>query len=416
MAAALEFRNVSKLYRLGETGTSLREALMSSARQLFTSRPPDPRPELWAVRDLSFRVEAGQSLGIIGPNGAGKTTILKLLSRITEPTTGVARTRGRVSSLIELGAGFHPDLTGRDNIFLNGTILGMSRRQIERSFDEIVDFSGLERFLDTPVKRYSSGMYARLGFSVAAFTGAAVLLVDEVLAVGDFNFQAKCVERMRELVRNGTSVIFISHSLYYVGYFCTHSMLMHRGQAKAFGRPAEVIAEYQKLLRDLSTEEEARHSNDELPAGPRAARIVDVQVLGPDGAPREIFDLGETLVLSIQGFASERIPSPVVRFSIFSSEGVRCFSSHNRMAHVDFPDVEGAFTVQVSLADLRLMPDSYSVSVALLESTALGPYDWKEFCVGFRMHHPSMEESFEGGMVYLPHSWDFQASPRAPLQ
>ncbi len=411
MLPALEFRNVSKLYRLGETGTSLREALANSARRIFTSRPVAPPQELWAVKDLSFHVDAGQSLGVIGPNGAGKTTILKLLSRISEPTAGVARAHGRVSSLIELGAGFHPDLSGRDNIFLNGTILGMSRRQIERHFDEIVDFSGLERFLDTPVKRYSSGMYARLGFSVAAFTGAAVLLVDEVLAVGDLNFQAKCIERMRELVRCGTSVVFISHSLYYVGCFCTQAMLMHQGRSLAFGAPANVIADYQKLLRDLSHAEESRRSTHEFIAGPRAARIVEVRVLGADGNPKEIFEPGETLILSIRSLASQRIVSPVVRFSIFSSEGVRCFSSHNRLARVDFPDVDGSFCVQVVLSDLRLMPDAYSISVALLESTALGPYDWNEFCAGFRVHDPESNDSYEGGIVYLPHAWSFQASP-----
>ena len=415
MLPALEFRNVSKLYRLGETGTSLREALTSSARRLFSLRPAAPAPELWAVKDLSFQVEAGQALGIIGPNGAGKTTILKLLSRITEPTVGVALARGRVSSLIELGAGFHPDLTGRDNIFLNGTILGMSRRQIENHFDEIVDFSGLERFLDTPVKRYSSGMYARLGFSVAAFTGASVLLVDEVLAVGDLNFQAKCVERMRDLVRNGTTVVFISHSLYYIGCFCTQAMLMHRGESAAFGAPADVIAEYQKLLRRLSRDEEAHQAHTEPGTGPRAARIVDVRVLGADGNPKEIFRPGETMILSIHGLAGRRIASPVVRFSIFSSEGVRCFSSHNRLARVDFPDVDGGFCVEVELSDLRLMPDAYSISVALLESTALGPYDWNEFCAGFRIHDPSMQDSYEGGMVYLPHSWRFHPTSNVSL-
>ena len=409
MRTVVQFDEVSKLYRLGDTGASLREALSTAGRRLI-SRHKESKQErsLWALRGVSFTAVEGEALGIIGPNGAGKTTILKLLSKITLPTVGLVQAHGRVSSLIELGAGFHPDLTGRDNIYLNGTILGMTHQHIRKRFDEIVAFSGLERFLDTPVKRYSSGMYARLGFSVAAFTGAKILLVDEVLAVGDLGFQAKCIELMRGLIRDGVTVIFISHSLYYVSYFCHRVLLLHEGEIRDCGAPARVIASYRELIRSIEQEERGRIDKVESFEGATKARLVDVTVLDVTGSPREVFSVGETLVVSCSGFAEETIESPVVRVSIFTSEGVRCFSSHNRMAGVKFPDIRGAFEARIEIPDLRLMPDAYSVSVALLESSALGPYDWREFCAGFRVVHPTVENCVEAGVVHLPHRWDLK--------
>lgn len=407
MAYAIEFDRVSKQYRLGEARTSLREALAAAAGKLVARARPAARPFLWALRDVSFRVAEGQALGVIGPNGAGKTTALKLLTGITRPTQGQVRAGARISSLIELGAGFHPDLTGRENIHLNGAILGMTPRQIRARFEEIVAFSGLERFLDTPVKRYSSGMYARLGFSVAAHTGARILLIDEVLAVGDLGFQARCVQRMRELLRDGATIVFISHSLYYVSYFCNRAILLHEGKVLESGTPQQAIASYQDLMRSLPCESRTVEGVTECSAAASKARITDVRACRADGRPGDVFALGETLVLRIRCRAFELVESPVVRVSIFSSEGVRCFSSHNVMQRVRFPDVRGDFEVRIELPDLRLMPDSYSISVGLLESSALGPYDWKEFCAGFRVARPGRDNFTETGLIFLPQRWHF---------
>jgi lipopolysaccharide transport system ATP-binding protein len=244
--AAVEMDHAYKKFRRGELYDSLRDLLPALAGRLLrkSGRTELGSREFWAVRDVSFEVKRGEAFGVIGANGAGKSTILKLLSGIMEPTRGALVVRGRLSALIEVSAGFHPDLTGRENVFLNGAILGMTRREIARRFDEIVAFSGLDDFIDTPVKRYSSGMFARLGFSVAAHVDPDILIVDEVLSVGDFVFQQKCVERMTSIMRRGATVIFVSHNLRAVAELCARVLLMERGQAAAIGAPDEVIRTY----------------------------------------------------------------------------------------------------------------------------------------------------------------------------
>lgn len=241
----IEVDGLGKMYLLGEDhgqAQTLRESLTAGFKRI--GRPRPPRTELWSLRDVSFEVPRGAALGVIGRNGAGKSTLLKVLTRITEPTTGVVRTRGRVGSLLEVGTGFHPELTGRENVYLNGAILGMPRRAIERTFDEIVDFAGVERFLDTPVKRYSSGMYLRLAFSVAAHLDADILLVDEVLAVGDAEFQRKCLGRMATVEREGRTVVFVSHNLDAIVRLCPTCVWLEQGSVEAIGPAAEVVDTY----------------------------------------------------------------------------------------------------------------------------------------------------------------------------
>jgi lipopolysaccharide transport system ATP-binding protein len=234
--------NLSKLYHFGDAvDFSLRDWISS----LF-KRPEDYREkhELWALRDVSFEVDEGDTLAIIGNNGAGKSTLLKILSRITKPTQGTAEIRGRVGSLLEVGTGFHNELSGRDNIFLNGAILGMKKAEISRKFDEIVEFSEIEKFLDTPVKHYSSGMYMRLAFSIAAHFEPDILIVDEVLAVGDINFQRKCLGKMDEVSRSGRTVLFVSHNLGSLAQICNKGLLLDRGEVKAYGGIEETIDIY----------------------------------------------------------------------------------------------------------------------------------------------------------------------------
>ncbi len=243
---ALEVQGLFKKFRRGELYDSLRDFVPAMIRSVAKRRNGAEltRKEFWALQDVSFDLRRGEAFGIIGGNGAGKSTILKLLTGIMRPTSGTVNVAGRVSALIEVGAGFHPDLTGRENIYLNGTILGMTRQEIKQRFDEIVDFSGLEEFIDTPVKRYSSGMYARLGFSVAAHVDPDVLLVDEVLSVGDYLFQLKCIERMNTVMSSGATVVFVSHNLQAVAELCKRSMLLERGQVKVIGPTDEIIRSY----------------------------------------------------------------------------------------------------------------------------------------------------------------------------
>jgi lipopolysaccharide transport system ATP-binding protein len=238
----LEAKHLHKKFRKGELYTSLRDLIPALARNAVKGGLG--RSEFWALKDVTFQVERGEAFGIIGHNGAGKSTLLKHLCGILVPTSGELVVRGRLSALIEVGAGFHPDLTGRDNIYLNGTILGMSRAEIRKKFDAIVEFSELGDFLDTPVKRYSSGMYARLGFAVAAHVEPDVLVVDEVLSVGDFAFQRKSVEKMRQVMASGTTVVFVSHNLRAVADLCKRGMLLDRGTVLAIGPATEVITTY----------------------------------------------------------------------------------------------------------------------------------------------------------------------------
>ena len=244
--AVLSMEHVSKKFRRGEMYDSLRDLIPALAASIGRGKPAgslDAR-EFWALQDISFAVERGEAFGIIGSNGAGKSTILKLLSGIMQPTSGQIVVRGRLSALIEVSAGFHPDLTGRENVFLNGTILGMGKEEIKRKFDAIVDFAGLSDFIDTPVKRYSSGMYARLGFSVAAHVEPDLLIVDEVLSVGDYLFQQKCVDRMNTVLQSGATVIFVSHNLHAVAGLCRRSLLLEKGRVLSCGSTDSIIREY----------------------------------------------------------------------------------------------------------------------------------------------------------------------------
>jgi len=242
-APVVVFDRVSKQFDRGERHDSLRDLLPAAARQLFR-RAPAPRDSFWALRDVSFNVARGEALGIIGSNGAGKSTALKLLTRILRPTSGSCSVRGRVGALIEVAAGFHPDLTGRENIYLQGSIMGMKRVDITRKLDAIIDFAGIGPFIDTPVKRYSSGMNARLGFAIAAHLDPDVLIIDEVLAVGDMAFQEKCRLRMMEFRRDGAAIVFVSHNLQAVAQLCTQGLLLEKGSVRAEGSPAEVITAY----------------------------------------------------------------------------------------------------------------------------------------------------------------------------
>jgi lipopolysaccharide transport system ATP-binding protein len=256
----LTMEHVSKKFRRGELYDSLRDLIPATVGKLGRRRPKGALrdKEFWALDDVSFEVRRGEAFGIIGSNGAGKSTILKLLSGIMRPTRGTVAVRGRLSALIEVGAGFHPDLTGRENIYLNGTILGMSKEEIRRKFDDIVDFGGLREFIDTPVKRYSSGMHARLGFSVAAHVEPDLLIVDEVLSVGDYLFQQKCIDRMTSILKSGTTVLFVSHNLHAVTELCQRSLLLEKGKLLACGPTDEVIRKYIGRAQDQRSEEATR--------------------------------------------------------------------------------------------------------------------------------------------------------------
>ena len=292
--AVIQVDHVWKKFRKGEVHDSLRELIPAFFKRLTGHKPPKnelQNREFWALRDVSFEVKRGESLGIIGPNGAGKSTMLKLLSRILKPNRGEYRINGRVSALIEVGAGFHPDLTGRENIYLNGTILGMKKSEIKAKEEAIIDFSGVEQFIDTPVKRYSSGMTARLGFAVAANMEPDVLLVDEVLSVGDARFRQKCVTHMRELMKSDVTIIFISHVLDQVRNLCPRTIVLDRG-AVAFEGPSDsAIRKYLDILETGS----GQHAQ----ANNVAAEVTDMRICNGQGEEVLAWNVGEPGILEV---------------------------------------------------------------------------------------------------------------------
>ena len=285
---AISVRGLGKRYMLGATVShgSIREAITQKMKAIGGrnngEKPVDAR-EFWALKDVEFDIPRGDIVGVVGRNGAGKSTLLKILSRITAPTTGEIRLKGRVNALLEVGTGFHPELSGRENIFLNGAILGMQRSEIRKKFDSIVDFSGVERFLDTPVKRYSSGMYVRLAFAVAAHLEPEILLVDEVLAVGDAQFQERCLGRMKEVCEEGRTVVFVSHQMGMVAKLCTSGILMTHGQIQRQGPVKDVIADY---LHGDGGHDSEYHA----PEGKEGKLFFrSVSIIGPDGEPTTDF-------------------------------------------------------------------------------------------------------------------------------
>ena len=302
MAASITTEDIGKCYRIGhETNRrypTLRDGLVDGLRSLVSRRRSDIET-FWALRGVSIEIPEGQKVGIIGRNGAGKSTLLKLLSRITQPTEGRIRLRGRVVSLLEVGTGFHPELTGRENIFLNGAILGMKRREIERKFDEIVAFAGVEKFLDTPVKRYSSGMYVRLAFAVASHLEADVLLVDEVLAVGDMAFQKKCVGRMDDLASKGRTVVIVSHNMQAISHFCERVLTLADGKVVADGVAKDVIAQYVASQYTGSSNVFSESVGDDGARRSGTARFKSIRLLDRSNGSAAAVPMGDSLEIEV---------------------------------------------------------------------------------------------------------------------
>jgi lipopolysaccharide transport system ATP-binding protein len=369
MEPIISVRGLSKRYRVvqGKRYGSLREslALKFEAPLRWLNRQNGCNgtagaSDFWALREVSFDVAPGEILGLIGSNGAGKSTLLKILSRITAPTSGQVKLYGRVGSLLEVGTGFHPELTGRDNIFLNGAILGMQRAEILSRFEEIVDFSGIERFIDTPVKRYSSGMYVRLAFAVAAHLQPEIMLIDEVLAVGDTEFQKKCLGKIGDVARAGRTVVFISHNMAAVESLCDRCLLLDGGDIKANGSPSDVIAEYMASImsrRESGTVSLANHPGRTNDSDHSMISIT----LASDGIePILGVRMGATLSIKV-AFSSTRPISPVLGVVIKNSHGVRVFGVNNLfIGGYRFAKRTGPGLITCTLRSLPLMPGTYS--------------------------------------------------------
>ena len=370
MKPAVVFDDVSKRYQLGLTRASLPSLLSRSIRRWLgaSAGRASAGQYLWAVRGVSFELHRGESLALVGQNGAGKTTILKLLAGITHPTSGSLEVNGQLSALIELGAGFHPDLTGRENVYLNGTILGLRRKEIDRRFDEIVAFSELERFIDTPVKRYSSGMTVRLGFAVAACIEPDILLVDEVLAVGDASFRLKCMERIQSLLRNGTGLIFVSHNFYLVRAICASAIYLDQGQVKQFGNTRDVIETYE---RDLHAERARRYALEQVQSddGPAVVDILRVDVTAADGSRTEVLQSSQPARIVVHYIAYQPLDSVSVAAHITRSDGVTCCMMRTSLDGLRFSLPRGRGAISVTLDPLQLISGNYYAEGHFLNAT-----------------------------------------------
>ncbi|MEO8680641.1 MAG: ABC transporter ATP-binding protein [Vicinamibacterales bacterium] len=392
--AKVAFEGVWKKFRRGERHDSLRDLVPALLARLTRPRPAGlAQEEFWAVRDVSFEVGAGEALGIIGPNGAGKSTILKLLTKILRPTTGRLSVHGRVGALIEVAAGFHPDLTGRENVYLQGAILGMTRAEISRKFDAIVDFAGVPDFIETPVKRYSSGMNARLGFAIAAHLDPDVLIVDEVLSVGDVGFQAKCVARMRELLNRGVPLIFVSHNLTAVVDLCTRAILIDRGVVQFDGRPAEAVAEFRRYRPETSATVAGAATD-------RPIRITDVRLMHPNGDASPLFVTGRPLTVRVAYHAARAIGQAQIAIDMHNADGVYCAGINTRMDDRDIGRLEGDGYVDLIIPKLWLLPGAYSISAGILDTNGQ-PLDLQLRAYPFSV----MSERRDFGLVYLEHEW-----------
>ncbi|MCS7220901.1 MAG: ABC transporter ATP-binding protein [Anaerolineae bacterium] len=427
MSVAVRLEKVSKLFTLNsQQPYSLQEAVIAA----LTRTRPQRTESFWALRDVSFDVQAGESLAVIGANGAGKSTLLKLIARILVPTSGYIAVHGRVAALLELGAGFHPDLTGRENIALNGSILGLNRRFIRRQMDEIVAFAGLEHFIDMPVRNYSSGMLMRLGFAVATAFQPEILLIDEVLAVGDQVFQDRCLRRIREIQEKGATVILVSHDLESARRLCRRAIWLDEGHVRADGPTDAIIAQYLEaawtLEQSKAVAEPAQlveiaqetsgdgslslvcQASDDAPSrtarwGSGEIRIEKAEILDACGLSRRVFRTGETFVVRMWYRADRPISAPAFGVSLYNEDGVRINGPNTVWSGAPIDRVQGRGCVDYIVDALPLLPGRYELTVAVYDATVTHPYDHWHRMDSFVVTSSDFER--QDGMVFIPCRW-----------
>jgi len=444
VTSAIEVSRVSKIYRRfshRKQFATLKSALLS--RSLIKNLRPDET--FTALNDVSLRVPRGTTLGVIGRNGSGKSTLLKLVAGITKPSSGTVTVDGRISALIELGAGFHPEISGRENVFINGIMLGLTRREVTQRFDEIVEFAEMKEFIDAPVKTYSSGMYMRLGFAVAIHVDPDVLLVDEVLAVGDEGFTHKCLDKFGEFKRRGKTILLVTHSLGMVERFCDEALWLDAGRIKGSGDPKRIVGAYitdveQREEKELAaTDAKARQSasaaivSPDEPAsavlpdtpmetatgpadmfrategrwGSREIEITDVALLGPDGQPAHIFQSGEPLDLRIRMRAPLPIDDFVVGVGVFNAEGICCYGTNTYIEELTPEWLVGDAQAIFSIESLDLVEGTYKMDVAIHKMDGY-PYDYHRLLYTFRVKSRTKDVG-----IYRPrHGWRFSGDVR----
>ena len=411
MTVALRVDNVSKQYRIyAKPADRLKESLTRGRLKRHQ--------EFWALKDISFEIEKGTTTGIIGPNGSGKSTLLQIITGTLNPTHGNVYYDGRVAALLELGAGFNPEFTGLENVFVNASLLGFSRKQTEALLPEIEHFAEIGPFIHQPVKTYSSGMYVRLAFSIAVAANPEILIVDEALAVGDAVFQHRCLRRIKEMQEHGTTILFVSHDPAAVRYLCSRAMLLNAGLVIADGDPMHVLNRYQKLIMEREEAFDGTDTGDDRSAaenrpieagvlnytyrhGDRSAEFVAIELLDTRNNRVEMVDSGEPLVLRMRVLFNREVENPIFGFLIRSQYGIQVYGTNTEQQHISFDRVERGEIVEVNFTfDCSLGTDWYSISSAVHSSTSVSDgvcYDWLDGALFFRVMSPILIE----GLVNL---------------
>lgn len=404
MQPAISFENVSKRFMMtSQRPQTVLETLIALVKG---QRMRAPEQELWAVDKLSFDLMPGECLGIIGRNGSGKSTVLKMIARILRPTRGRVTVRGRISALLELGAGFHPDLTGRENIYLNASILGLSRQDVDRQFESIVDFSELSSFIDVPVKHYSSGMHVRLGFSVAIHIEPDVLILDEILAVGDQAFQTKCIEQIYSLKQDGTTIILISHNMDVVRSLCTQLLWIEHGALRGAGNVNTIASEY--LAETYNPQQQAiGYTGKSFKRwGTRDIEITAVRLLNEEGREFGLFRTSEQMTIEVHYVAHRAIAEPQIDLAIHRQDGVHVIGPNSHADGLEINSVSGVGRIYYHVERLPLLPARYQVSVTIRDSQLPTVYDHHEQAYPFRV----IADDLHGmhGLVTIPATWSWQ--------
>ncbi|MCK6481290.1 MAG: ABC transporter ATP-binding protein [Planctomycetes bacterium] len=402
-APSIEFREVRKSFRMRNRGDSLRDALPRLLRRL-AGGPAAPAARFTALDGVSFAVSPGEVLGVVGANGAGKSTTLRLVAGVYRPDGGEVIVRGRVAALIELSAGFHPDLSGRENIYLNGALLGMRRREMEALEGAIVAFAGIGEHIDAPVRTYSSGMVVRLGFAVAAHVPADILLVDEVLSVGDIEFRQQCLERMTRRRQEGTAILFVSHNLKVMEQFCDRVLVVRGGKVLVDGEPRRSLAAYREQVASMGSLRAVRETAaPQIRKGTGEVVIEGVLVDGGEGTAPGAAPKGGTLRVGGRLRPTAPVPSPLVAVSIHSSQGVLCTRATVDAAAAGFWDPAEGGTFTAEFPGLSLHPGAYEVSVLAFAANAVLPYDHHQQLYPLEVQGDAA--SIEDGLVDLPVRW-----------
>ncbi len=393
MTDAIEVHDVSKRFRMyNERNQSLKASLMRGRRAKFE--------EFWALQDVGFAIPEGSTFGLIGENGSGKSTLLKCLARILVPDRGRVEVNGSVAALLELGSGFHPELTGRENVYLNGSILGLGRKAIEARFDEIVDFAGIEKFIDQPVKNYSSGMYVRLGFSVAINVDPDILLVDEVLAVGDANFQAKCMEKFADFRAAGKTVVIVSHAMGTMRSMCDHAAWLDHGRLVRSGPATELVDDY---IDETHVDRETAGDRESGRHGSGEATVERVELLGPAGEPTSTVRTGDRVAVRVHYDARETIERPVFGLALENLDGVYVWAFHSRDGGLEVPRISGRGFVDCVVPNLPLQPGTFDITASVVDWTTQHVFDLRRHTARFDVEAGKPRES--GGIVAMGAAW-----------